>query len=443
MSLKLIMPKSSRVTQSQSTRPRPYNRPKDAAPESGRTNGWTGSSKDLYKALSRESSQARKLSRRCEKLRKRCCRVVGPVDEDYMPVIDPQPFFLEQHQTSQTIGVLVQKSEEDPSKTLLLTSIAYKDWLEVRDNCSFANFLFRSRPRPWPVHDVKSVEFHDCEIDAVLAHLSCPQIHRAVISGNCDSLSGIEPVLATSSIRALKLSSCTDIPTLLRLLEMPFLRHLALEVNVTSYGIREIQSRVTEYNWLPSLAGHRLHSLVLSKMPSDDLSLMRVLTELPTLTQLVVHEASSKLDGYDGYMLSRSLLRDLTRGPRLTDYSRRYPMLPRLKVLELVWASEYHSRDGERPEGPHTEAMYLVHNMSAYEGFVTDMLESRCFRPEGDKGRPLQRLESVAVGCRQLFGTGEMDVMTAPTREYLNGLPARCRESDQEYEMSVTIIVPA
>ncbi|KAK0463056.1 uncharacterized protein EV420DRAFT_1152681 [Desarmillaria tabescens] len=437
------MPKSSPITQSQSARPSPYSRPKDATPsEPPKTKGWTGPCKDLYKALSQESPQARKLARRCEKLRKRCCRIVGPVDDNYKPVIDPQPFFLEQHLTSRTIGVLVQKSEENPSKTLLLTSVTHRDWLEVRDTCPSANLLFGPRPRQWPVHDIKSAEFHDCEIDAVLAHLTCPQIHRAVISGNCDSSSDIESVSATSSIRALKLSSCTDIPTLLRLLEMPFLRHLALEVNVASYGISEIQSRVTEFNRLPSLASHRLHSLVLSKMPFDDLTLMRVLTELPTLTRLVVHEASDKLDGYDGYMLSRSVLRDLTRVPRLTDYSRRYPMLPRLKDLELVWSSGYHWRDGEGPEGPHTESMYLVQNMIAYEGFVTEMIESRCFRPEGDKGRQLQRLESVAVGCRQLFGTDKMDVITAPTREYLDALPARCRKNDQEYEISVTIIVP-
>ncbi|KAG7447205.1 uncharacterized protein BT62DRAFT_68590 [Guyanagaster necrorhizus] len=429
------MPKSSRFTQSQSARPCPYSRPKDVTPEPEKTSGWTGSPKDLYKALSQESPQGRTLSRRCEKLRKRYCRVVGPVDEDYKPIIDPQPFLLEHHQTSRTIGVLIQKSEENPNKTLLLTSITYKDLLEVQETSQIANFLFRSRPRPLRLRDVTSIEFHDCEMDAVLAHLSCTQLRRAVISGNCDSSSGIEPVLATSGIHALKFSSCTNIPTFLRVLDMPSLRHLSLEVNVASYGIREIQSRVTQYDWLPSLAGHRLHSLVLSKMPSHDLSLMQVLTELPTLTRLVVHEASYKLDGYQGYMLSYNLLRDLTRTPRLIDYSPRYPMLPRLKHLELVWTSEYHSRDGKRLEGPHTEEMYLVRNMTAYEGFVTDMIESRCFRPEGDKGRSLQRLESVAVGCRQLFGIDEMDIMTSPTREYLNNLPARCRESDQEYEI--------
>ncbi|PBK92506.1 hypothetical protein ARMGADRAFT_1080575 [Armillaria gallica] len=435
------MPKSS---QSQSARPTPYSRPKHATSEPQTTNGqWAGTSKELYKALSRESPEARRVSRRCEKLRKRYRRLVGPVGEDYKPVVDPQPFLLEYHQTSRTIGVLVQKSEENPDQTLLLTSATYKDLLEVRDTIPIASNLFRPRPRLWLINDVKCVEFHDCEMDAVLSNLSCMNLRRAVISGNCDSSSGLEPSIASSDIRALKISSCTDTATLLRVLEMPFLRHLALEVNLASYGIREIQSRVTKYDWLPSLADYRLHTLVLSKMPSHDLALTRVLIELPTLTRLVVHEASTKLDGYEGYMLSHNLLRDLTRTPRLNDYSRRFPTLPRLKDLELVWNSEYHTNDGKRPEGPFTEAMYLVQNMTAYEEFVTDMIESRCFRPEGDKGRPLQRLESIAIGCRHLFGTDKMDVVTAPTREYLNGLPDRCRESDQEYKVSVTIIVPA
>ncbi|KAK0189821.1 hypothetical protein F5146DRAFT_1002021 [Armillaria mellea] len=435
------MPKSS---QTQSARPTPYSRPKDATSKPQKTDGpWAGTSKELYKVLSQESPEARRVSRKCEKLRKRYRRLVGPVDEDYKPVIDPQPFLLEYHQTSRTIGVLVQKTEENPDKTLLLTSATYKDLLEVRDTIPIASSLFRPRPRPWLINDVKCVEFHDCEMDAVLSNLSCMNLRRAVISGNCDSSSGLKPSIASSDVCALKISSCTDTETLLREVEMPFLRHLALEVNLASYGTREIQSRVTRFDWLPSLADHRLHSLVLSKMPSHDLALTRVLIELPTLTRLVVHEASSTLDGYDGYMLSHNLMRDLTRTPRVSDYSRRFPTLPRLKDLELVWSSENHTNDGRRPEGRFTEAVYLVQNMTVYEEFVRDMIESRCFRPEGDKGRPLQRLESIAIGCRQLFGAGAKDVVTAPTREYLDGLPARCWESDQEYKVSVTIIVPA
>ncbi|KAK0497825.1 hypothetical protein EDD18DRAFT_1104339 [Armillaria luteobubalina] len=435
------MPKSS---QSQSARPTPYTRPKDATSEPQKTNGpWTGTSKELYKALSRGTPEARRVSRKCEKLRKRSRRLAGPVGEDYKPVVDPQPFLLEFHETSRTIGVLVQKTEENPDKTLLLTSATQKDLLEARDTVPIASNLFRPRPRPWPVNDIKCVEFHDCEMDSILSNLSCMKLRRAVISGNCDSSSGLAPSIASSDVRALKISSCTDTETLLRVVEMPFLRHLALEVNLASYGIREIQSRVTKIDWLPSLADFRLHSLVLSKMPTHDLALMRVLIELPTLTRLVVHDASSTLDGYNGYMLTHNLMRDLTRTPRVDDYSRRFPTLPRLKDLELVWNSEHHTHDGKRSERPITEAMYLVQNMTAYEEFVRDMIESRCFRPEGDKGRTLQRLESVAIGCRHLFGTDRKDVVTAPTRAYLNGLPARCQESDQEYKMSVTIIAPA